>query len=300
MLNFAIVKKQMMYCSYKKYLILTCFALSALATYAQNGLEKIIIEKYYISDASDTICNSIGGKLPIGSVTYRIYVDMLPGYKLHTVYGNKNHELFIKTDSRFFNNAHVGNVIGNVIPRRNLKQNTVMLDSWLSVGAAGENLYGIMKEDDDTLETIVHDMPCLQNSNPLAGIPIKDKDGLLSGTKVPRPTFFRMDSIANILNTQINGSSIITNNGAWGCLGGAIGPDSLTNNRLLIAQLTTNGTLSFELNIQVGKPDSKPEKYVARNPIDNEVQLPSLIYSSQDIKLIHSKKSNSSKKHNSN
>ncbi len=281
-----------MYFECKKYLILTYIALSALSTNAQNGLEKIIVEKYYISEASDTICNSVGGKLPIGSLTYRIYVDMLPGYKLHTIYGNKNHELIIKTDTKFFNNAYVGNVIGNVIPRRNLKQNTVMLDSWLSVGAAGENLYGVLKQDDDTIETILHDLPCLQSSNPLAGIPIKVKDGLRSGEAVPRPTFFKIDSIANILNTQIIGSSIITNNGAWGCLGGAIGPDSLTN-RLLIAQLTTDGILSFELNIQVGKPNSKPEKYVARNPIDNEIQLPSLIYSNQETKIIHSKKNNS-------
>jgi hypothetical protein len=285
-----------MFINFKKYLILTCIALFAFTTYAQNGLEKIIVEKYYISDENDTLCNSIGGSLPIGSVTYRIYVDMLPGYKLHTVYGNKNHDLFIKTDTKFFNNAYVGNVIGNVIPRRNLKQNTVMLDSWLSVGAAGENLYGIMKEDDDTIETVLHEMPCLQNSNPLAGIPLTIRDGLRFGINVPRPTFFKLDSTASIFNTQINGSILQTNNGAWGCLGGAFGHDSLTNNRILIAQLTTNGTLSFELNIQVGKPNSKPEKYVARNPIDNEVQLPSLIYSSPETKSIQIKKTNLSKK----
>ena len=262
---------------------------------AQNGLEKIIVEKYYISDANDTIGNGIGGRLPIGSITYRIYVDMLPGYKLHTIYGNKNHELIIKTDTKFFNNAHVGNVIGNVIPRRNLKQNTVMLDSWLSVGAAGENLYGVMKQDDDSIETILHDTPYLRNSNPLAGIPLKKRDGLQNGVNVPRPTFFRMDSISSILNTQTIGSSFTTNNGAWGCLGGAIGIDSLGTNRLLIAQLTTNGTLSFELNIQVGKPNSKPEKYVAKNPIENEIQLSTLIYQSKETKLTTSKTKTSTK-----
>lgn len=283
----------------KRILITVYISLWVFLGSAQNGLENVIVEKYYISDANDTMCNSIGGNLPIGSVTYRIYVDMLPGYRLHTVYGNKNHELIIKTGTKFFNNAYVGNVIGNVIPRRNLNKNTVMLDSWLSVGAAGENLYGIMKEDDDTIETVLHETPCLLNANPLAGIPIKSRDGLRSGIKVPRPTFFRIDSIANIFNTQIIGSSLTTNNGAWGCLGGAIGPDSLTTNRLLIAQLTTNGILSFELNIQVGKQSSKPEKYVARNPIDGEIQLPSLIYTSQQKKLIHSNKSNSIKKYHS-
>ena len=272
--------------------IVTIFyiTLSAFFAKAQNGLENIIVEKYYISDANDTIGNTIGGSLPIGSITYRIYIDMLPGYKLHTIYGNKNHKLFIKTSTKFFNNTHVGNVIGNVIPRRNLKQNTVMLDSWLSVGAAGENLYGVMKQDDDSIETILHDTPYLQNSNPLAGIPLYKRDGLRNGINVPRPTFFKIDSIASIFNTQTIGSSFTTNNGAWGCLGGAIGIDSLGTNRLLIAQLTTNGILSFELNIQVGKPNHKPEKYVAKNPIENEIQLSVLVYESKESKPNHSKK----------
>ena len=50
-------------------------------SHAQNGLENIIVEKYYVSDANDTTQNSTGGVLPIGSVTYRIYADMLPGFK---------------------------------------------------------------------------------------------------------------------------------------------------------------------------------------------------------------------------
>ena len=48
---------------------------------AQNGLENIIVEKYYISDGNDTIENLDGGVLPVVSVTYRVYVCMLPGYK---------------------------------------------------------------------------------------------------------------------------------------------------------------------------------------------------------------------------
>lgn len=248
---------------------------------AQNGLESVIVETYYVSDAKDTLENKIGGKLPIGSTTYRIFVDMLPGYELHTVYGNKNHEMIITTTTSFFNNEDIGNVISNVIPRRKLKNNTVMLDSWLSVGAAGENMYGVMKEDDDSIETIILDGPCLKNLNPSAGIPLTKRDGLKASEKVARPTFFKIDSIANIFNSQTIGSRFSTKNGAWGCLGGAAGLDSLGKNKVLIAQLTTNGKLNFELNIQVGKPNEKPEKYVARNPIENEIQLPSLIFESK-------------------
>lgn len=272
------------------------FFFCASDTKAQNGLEAIIVEKYYISDANDTAGNAVGGAIPIGSTTYRIYVDMLPGYRFHMAYGNKNHELRISTSTKFFNNAHIGNVIPNVIPERNLKRNTVMLDSWLSAGAAGENYYGILKEDDDTTETVVHEKSFLKNENPQAGIPLKYRDGLARGVKVPRPTFFRIDSIASIFNTQTIGSSFYTTDGAWACLGGSVGLDSLGKNRVLIAQLTTNGILSFELNIQIGKINSKPEKYVARNPIDKEIQLPTLIYQSAEEKLISKKTNNKTKK----
>jgi hypothetical protein len=68
-----------------------------------QGLEDIIVEKYYISDANDATVNSAGGVLPVGSVTYRIFVDMLPNYILQSVYGDPNHELRIQTSTLFFN-----------------------------------------------------------------------------------------------------------------------------------------------------------------------------------------------------
>jgi len=263
---------------------------------SQNGLEKIIVEKYYISNANDTLANAIGGYLPIGSVTYRIFVDMLPGYQFQLAYGNKNHEMFIKTDTKFFNNAYIGNTIPNIIPNRTLKQNTVMLDSWLSVGAAGENLYGVLKEDDDTLETVVHEKSFLQNSHPASGIPINKRDGLVRADEIPRPTFYKIDSLVTIFNSLSNGLSFSTKNGAWACLAGASGLDSLGSNRLLIAQITTDGTFSFELNIQVGKRNSKPENYVAKNPIGNEILLPSLIYQNKEQKIISSNSKQKTKK----
>ena len=51
-------------------LIFYCFFVSA------KGLEKIIVEKYYISDAKDAAAKK-GGYLPVGSVTYRIFVIYL-------------------------------------------------------------------------------------------------------------------------------------------------------------------------------------------------------------------------------
>ena len=71
----------------KKKLLLLPLLFGCFLAKAQNGLEDIIVEKYYISEANDTNANSVGGARPIGSTTYRVYVDMLPGYTFQAAYG---------------------------------------------------------------------------------------------------------------------------------------------------------------------------------------------------------------------
>ncbi|MCC7025748.1 MAG: hypothetical protein IT265_02250, partial [Saprospiraceae bacterium] len=51
---------------FKKYLLGLVFTLLGTFSYAQ-GLENIIVEKYYVSDAVDAAGSS--GALPVGSVT---------------------------------------------------------------------------------------------------------------------------------------------------------------------------------------------------------------------------------------
>jgi len=272
-----------------KAILIILFFVSACGLKSQNGLENIIVEKYYISNANDSNSRQISGFLPVGSVTYRLYLDMLPEYRFHAAYGSPGHELRIETTTLFFNNEDAGNKPPNVIPRRTLNRNTVMLDSWLSAGGAGEGMYGVLKEQDDSLETIIHEKSFLQNKNKLAGIPIKDRDGLVVGEDVPFPSFFGLDSILPVLYNTTNSSVFATTNGAWGCLGGAVGLDSLKTNRVLVAQITTNGDLTFELNIQIGKRGIPPENYVAKNPVGKEIMSPALTYRSKEIKLTSSK-----------
>ena len=246
---------------------------------SQQGLEKIIVEKYYISNALDTAANYYAGKLPVNSTTYRIYVDMLPGYKFQAAYGSPEHTLKMNTTTHFFNNTDHGATIANTIPYRTLKKNTVMLDSWISVGSAGEDCVGILKTEDDTIATINHEKKFLRNENKVMGESLLKKDGLIHNGKAPRPMFFNLDSAASVFAGYKNGNSFIVNNGAWACLGGTYGIDSLKTNRVLIAQITTDGDFSFELNIQIGTPkNGVSQKYVARNPIGDEICIPSLIY----------------------
>ncbi len=262
---------------------------------AQSGLENIIVEKYYVSDDNDTLSNKTTGNLPIGSTTYRIYVDLKPGYRFQAAYGNTEHPLKIETTTSFFNNTENGSTIPNVIPQRSLNKNTVMLDSWLSVGAAGEDLFGIMKELDDTLETVSHQGKYLQNKRNGS---LSLKDGFMKGSQIPRPTFFAIDEQVEIFGNNKSGSSFVLTNGAWACLGGSVGPDSLTTNRVLIAQMTTDGDFSFELNIQIGSPLlGVPQRFVARNPVEGEFSIPSLIYFD---KKVWSRKENKKVKNNKN
>ena len=91
----------------KKILLSLVFIFLVLAGRSQ-GLERIVVEKYYVSDANDAAGSS--GILPVGSVTWRIYADMAPGWYLLQVFGNQNinHPLLMTTTTSFFNDPDYG------------------------------------------------------------------------------------------------------------------------------------------------------------------------------------------------
>lgn len=249
---------------------------------AQNGLENIIVEKYYVSDANDSLASDAisvsPGTLPVGSVTYRIYADMLPGYKFQAVYGVPDHEWRIQTSTLFYNNEDRG-ATSPTYTKAQAKNNTVMLDSWLTVGAACASNYGVLKTADDGISTVVNADGVLQNNSPDAGIPLTVEDGLLAGAPEPVTIVGITNEVAmfDAQNDGTNGPVFSTWNGSLACLNGATGPDSMTN-QVLIAQITTNGLFSFELNVQIGTPGGGVENYVARNPQGNEVLFAPCIY----------------------
>ena len=57
-------------------------------------------------------------------------------------------------------------------------------------------------------------------------------------------------------------------------------------NQVVIAQTSTDGNLTFELNIQVCTPAGGVERYVASNPVDAEVLFPALTYNSDLVTSI--------------
>ncbi len=264
----------------KKYTLCFIFIFFSIVSRGQNGLENIVVERYYVSDANDATQNSTGGVLPVGSVTYRIYADMLQGYKFQAAYGVPGHEMRIETTTLFFNNEDRG-ATSPTYTKAQASHNTVMLDSWLSVGAACSGNFGILKSEDDGVATVSNTDGVLQNTDPSAGIPLSTEDGMVAGSPeaVTAVGITTEISVFDAQNDGTNGPLFATSNGSWASLNGSIGPDSV-DNKVLIAQITTDGVFSFELNIQIGTPNGGVENYVAQNPVANEIQMASLIYSS--------------------
>jgi hypothetical protein len=288
----------------KKSVLLSLMSLLTFPLFSQNGLENIIVETYYVSDANDSTesVNGLGGVLPVGSVTRRVYVDMLPGYKLQAVYGAPApnfHELRIATTTLFFNHEDRG-AITPTYNKTQARSNTVMLDTWVSVGAAcaylsGVGQMGVLKTADDGVATIVNNDGVLLNAHPAAGIPLTEQDGMVAGNPLSVTRLGADDQFAmfDAQNDGTNGPEFLTSDGSWSALGGAIGPDPETN-QVLIGQFTTNGIFSFELNIQIGTPAGGLERYVASNPVasNSEFEFPGCTYVSDVITKAHYQNTN--------
>jgi len=239
---------------------------------AQNGLENITVEKYYVSNAADAAASV--GTLPVGSVTYRVYADMLPGYNLQMVYGDANHALKITSSTTFFNNEDRGGTTGtNTV--NNTKANTVGLDSYFSLGGTATGKVGVLRSE-DTDGTMFTSSTVLVNDgadfDPISGVGAKD--GNIAGSPVA-VGFIGFDPAGGIFdNVSQQGGSFITNDGSWYVLGGVTGPTAA--NRVLIGQFTTDGDFGFELNIQIGTPSGGQQNFVALNPVGAEITIPSL------------------------
>lgn len=250
-----------------------------------QGLEDVIVETYYISDADDAT-DATGGFLEAGSTTYRIFIDMAPGYELQAVYGNENHDAFINSTTRFFNNADRGETTGDQIGDNRLDENTVALDSYVTIGAASDAHVAVLKSE-DTDGSIVGGanndggsagIPggLLKNADAAAGIPLTTADGLLPNPVVGPSVGTSPTLDLSMLNNANSPQNFFTDGDTWFEADGVQGPTA--TNRVMIAQITTNGELSFELNVQLGSPDGQVERYVARDAQTDETEFPGLTF----------------------
>jgi hypothetical protein len=248
---------------------------------AQNAVKKVIVEPYYISDANDAT-DTTGSYLEPGSKTFRIYIQLKPGCRLSKIYGDERHTLKIASTASFFNNIDYGKSFGKDFNKVNYKKNTVALDTWLTIGQTTKKssitYFGIPKSQ-DTDGSFIGGLNndggsseisggLLANNDPFAGVPLTLADGMDTLVNIPDQWsdngFF---DIVSGIDTTIFGSarkgSAFESNNAFLQNSGVTGvnPDS---NQVLVAQLTTTGDISFQLNIEVKESNGSVWKYVAQ------------------------------------
>ncbi len=271
----------------KKIILGIGFLLSALSAWSQGGLDSIIVERYYYSNSADSVGSDAagGGVLHIGSSTFRVYVDMKPGFKFQALYGTQDanvppiplHTLLLTSTKPFYNNEDRGDKMADAISLVNTKTNTVMLDSWFSVGATATGQLGLLKTEDAD-GSVGNTDGLLTNSTAWMGLPIMgagSQDGMTAGT--PQPvTFVGLSTELDVFNdVSLLNDTFKTTNGSIAALNGTVGPTAL--NRVLIGQFTTKGKFCWELNIQIKDTvNNIIQNYVAVNPTGAEMTHASL------------------------
>jgi hypothetical protein len=234
----------------------------------QAQVEKVIVETYYITDINDAT-DTTGGGIEVGAKTYRIYVDLKAGSKLKKVYGDINHPLIFSSTSNFFNNKADGQSFAKDFSKNRYSENTVALDSWITLGQttkiSSTTNFGVLKYQDDDGSFIGGSnndggsqsisSGLLNNNNSLIGIPITVADGMDTMTIVPTSwgDYGFIDLItgndSTIFGSIIEGSLFKSYNA--GLFNSGVTGVNVDSNQILIAQLTTLGELSFELNLEV-------------------------------------------------
>ncbi len=270
-----------------------CVFLLVIGMEAHAQLENVIVERYYVSDANDAT-DVIGGGLPEGSVTYRVYIDLAPGVRLTKLFGTSTAPFSISSTENFFNNISDGETFAKDFIRARYEENTVALDTWLTLGQTTRKQgpithFGILKSQDDNgsfvggvnndggSEAIAGGL--LVNEDPTIGLPLTIADGIDTLVNVPSDWFsFGILDFVTGEDTTIFGSVALkssfyrenfelSNSGVVGVI-----PDS---NQVIITQLTTKGELSFILNIEVEYFDGNTlvtKQYIGTNNPQNESQ----------------------------
>lgn len=265
------------------------FLMTLHQTVKSQGLEGIVVEKYYQANSADaqyTVNQGYTYPLLQGSVTYRIYVDMAQGYKFVQMFGTPSQNLNFTTSTFFYNDENYDSQTGPTTSVINTKKHTAMIDSWITTGGAANGKVGVTK-DEDTDGTIANGATGNTNGilfNSLGGCfgsmitGATGKDGMLASAAltVVSPNVLGMGGATLDALTAGNSVGVINvSNGAIAALGGIVGATS--SNRVLVGQFTTDGTFTFALNVQLLSPTGVAENYVHSNLSSGQFTHPTLI-----------------------
>jgi hypothetical protein len=270
--------------------VLASFLLLSFHLEAQNDIENLLVETYYVSDANDAT-DQDGGGLPEGSITYRVFLDLAPNVKLLEIFSNENHEWIVRSSELIWNNLDRGEVLGSEIGDNRLDENTVALDSYITFGAASDAHYGIPKDldvDGSIVGGVNNDGGSegvegglLTNSTNEMGLALTVADGLIQVEEdlIQSPQTSLTPILTEVFESETNDSVYVTSSER---LQLPIPTQPISGptpeNLVMIAQITTLGEIEFKFNVRLVKPNGQVVTYVAENPVGNELVSPFLTF----------------------
>ena len=249
----------------KKGLLFISALLTSALAFSQVGLEGIVVEKYYVSDLADSTDAGDNGAvypLHVGSTTYRVYANLLTGYKVIQLFGSPQHTMNVNTTTAFYNDPNYGFKVYQGTSVNNTKKNTTLIDSYMTIGGVANGLCGVL------------------NNDALAGLPITGidgVDGLMPGTPI-LPNVLGITTELDIFDQTV-GNVFTTNGAAIAALGGMEGVTP--SNHVLLGQFTTDGVFSFRLNLQLSTPTAgESQIFVPDSAAAGEFADSTLVYTS--------------------
>ena len=260
--------------------LFTLFLLSVLlfSNKVNAQIHHVFVEKYYISDsldATDTtnFTASMGTYptpfLPIGSITYRVYVQLDSGYKVRKIYGTACHPLKVASTANFFNCVDRSAFFGYGVKKQYFSGTPMLpLDSWFTIGkcAVGSGInppsyVGVYKPDDTDGSLIggSHSSGFITNNDTAAHIPVDTADGMMISTEHfsnwVDNGFNNSGLPASGLDTTVFGDSLVGSKfySTYAYLqeNQGVAGEAASGHKVLVGQFTTTGELTFELNLEV-------------------------------------------------
>lgn len=269
-----------------KRLIISLLIYISTASLAVAQVTNVVVERYYVTDANDATDTLGNFNLDPGTNTYRVFVELESGSKLRAIYADANHPLKIESTQPIYNNVDRPNAVFGYQMNKNWFDDnpTIALDSWLTLGVGAfqstTQYMGVLKNDDTDGSfiggsnnfggTALVPGGILNNNDPNASPALTTSDGLIADTTSLSQWvdvgFKDLSGSDTTVFGVLNTGSFFVSNACRLQQNGSVAPKA--GNKVLVAQITTKGDLSFQLNVEVEEPTATGSvvvKYVADN-----------------------------------
>lgn len=241
----------------KKILLSFALVMMVVFTFGQ-GFEGLRVDKFVPTAAAI----AADPNLNANSVTYRVFVDMAPGYKLSDVIGSTQNPVYFKTTTQLYNEGNDGDIIPRYRPRPTVND-PLFYDSWLTIGEYGKQaeasqLVPLSEDTDGTPDGVL-----------LGAAPIAT--ALDPATNFGLFFSYLMASSADGTTAGWDPENVI-----WYAAGGQAGVGA--SNSVCIGQFTTDGNFEMELGVNIVHPTLPAVRYVYRTSLGAGIEVDNRLY----------------------